>query len=129
MVVDLYRILVLAEEANLQTWLKDTISTIAGILIVLGILGGIAGIIIYIAVGILEIQLFTGMFSSSGMRKIMHSLYAMIIIPVTIGILFILNSLAVNGYLGPRDEGSIAWMIEHIWRTIINWITSALGWT
>jgi len=129
MVVDLYRILVLAEEANLQTWLKGTISTIAGILIVLGILGGIAGIIIYIAVGILEIQLFTGMFSSSGMRKIMHSLYAMIIIPVTIGILFILNSLAVNGYLGPRDEGSIAWMIEHIWRTIINWITTALGWT
>jgi len=120
---------VLATNQTLENWISSTINTIVGILLLLGILGGIAGIIIYIAVGVFEIQLFTGAFSSSGMRKIMHGMYVMIIIPVVIGILYLLNQFAVNGmlYSNVNDPGSIAWMINQIWKYIIKALGKVFG--
>jgi hypothetical protein len=110
---------------TLANWISNTVNTIVGVLLLLGILSGIAGIIVYIAVGVFEIQLFTGAFSSSGMRKIMHGMYTMIIIPVVIGILYLFNQFAVNGmlYSNVNDTGSIAWMIHQIWI----WISSRLS--
>lgn len=116
-------------QTTLEEWVRTTINTIVGILLTLGILGGVAGIIIYIAVGVLEVQLFTGMFSSSGMRKLMHGLYSTIIIPVAIGILYLLDQFAVQGmlYSNVNDPGSIAWMIHMIWTWIIDKITKVFG--
>ena len=61
------------------------------------------------------------------MRKVLHGLYTAVIIPVVIGILYTLNQLAVNGYLGSQDPGSIAWMIEQIWNWIIDAIKKVFG--
>ena len=114
---------------NLTEWISTTVKTIAGIGITLGLLVGIAGVIMYIAVGVLEIQLFTGMFSTSGMRKVLHGMYTFIIIPAVIGVLYVLNSLAVNGmlYSNVNDPGSVGWMIHQIWSWIIDAIMRVFG--
>jgi hypothetical protein len=109
-------------------WLQGAIDSVVGIFLILGILGGIAGIVIYIAIGFFEMQLFTNILATSGGRKIIHALEAFIFIPVVIGILFILDQFAIQGMLGSsiNDTGSFAWMIHHIWLWISQKLTTVI---
>ncbi len=112
-------ILQLLLQTGLESQLRAIIDGVVGVMLILGILGGIAGIAIYLAVGFFEMQLFTNLLATSGGRKIIHALQAFIFIPIVIGILFLLNSFAEQGLLGSTEPGSFAWMIMQVWKWIL----------
>ena len=125
LIPELSRLVLEASQTNqtnatkIENFIAGTINSVVGIVLVIGLAAGMAGIVIYIMMGVLQMQVFTGLFAGGAGRRIWEGLEISIAIPAIIAILYSLNLMATNGWFGPytgdKAVGTMGWMIHEIW--------------
>ncbi len=121
-------ILATDQTTQIENYIAGIINSVVDIALVIGLAAGIAGIVLYIMIGILQMQVFTGLFAGGAGRRIWEGLEISITIPVIIAILYTLDAMAKQGMFGTyTDTGTMGWMIDQIWLYISRRLSDIFG--
>ena len=123
--IELNKLVLAASQTNqtnataIENFMSGTINSVVDVALIIGLLAGIAGIVLYIMIGVLQMQVFTGLFAGGAGRRIWEGLEISITIPVIIAILYTLDVMAQQNMFGAyKTTGTMGYVIDQIWTYI-----------
>jgi len=118
------------EPTEAGKFIADIIGAIVSTFLLIGLALGIGGLMILFAIGVLKLNIMPGIFRGEAMRTFVTAMEVFAVVPAFIGILYLLDYMAVNGMLGSSvsETGSFAWVVHQVWSYVLDRLTTIFSW-